>query len=69
MVVLNGNESITLNIADAETSNLNLRLYDDSRTLMDTSMGDTSQEFINVTQSGTYYIEVYAETGASNLTS
>jgi serine protease len=64
---LAADQTINLYIgADPEVADLNLYLYDESQTLMDASMGNTDVETLTATASGTYFIVVEADTGASN---
>ena len=51
---------------DPEVADLNLYLYDESQTLIDASMGNTDVETLTVAVSGTYFIVVEADDGASN---
>ena len=62
---LDGDETIILSIAEAGTD-LDLRLWDSSRVLVDSSLGLGTQESIEVSQAGDYFIEVFAVNGASN---
>ncbi|MFK7915653.1 MAG: S8 family serine peptidase [Pseudomonadales bacterium] len=62
---LTGSERILLNVAEGD-ADLDLRLYNDSRALVDASIGDNATESLNVTQSGSYFIEVVPVAGASN---
>ncbi|MBU0992335.1 MAG: S8 family serine peptidase [Proteobacteria bacterium] len=66
-VTLAANESITLYIANADDGDLDLYLYDKDGDLTDSSKDDKSNmEYIQVTENGTYFIEVKAFSGASN---
>ncbi len=62
---LTGGEVITLNIAETN-ADLDLRLWDDTRTLVDASVGTSPQESLSVPQAGTYFVEVFPFAGASN---
>ncbi len=62
---LNGNEVIALTIAES-SADLDLRLWDDQRNLVDASLGSTSTETIATPQAGSYFIEVVPIVGASN---
>ena len=62
---LNGNEVIALTIAESN-ADLDLRLWDDQRNIVDASLGNTSTETIAVPQAGSYFIEVVPIAGASN---
>lgn len=64
-VSLTGQEAITLNIADSG-ADLDLRLYDSSRVLLDSSLGITPTESLEVSQPGTYFVKVFPFSGASN---
>ncbi len=64
-VSLNGDEVIGLSIAESN-ADLDLRLWDDNRVLVDSSMGTTPSESLEVTQAGNYFIEVLPVAGASN---
>jgi serine protease len=64
---LAASQTINLYIgADPEVADLNLYLYDESQTLIDASMGNTDVETLTVAVSGTYFIFVEADDGASN---
>ena len=60
------NETITLYIADSNSGDIDLKLYDGDGNIVDTSNDFANTEFIRVTDGGTYYIEVFAFSGASN---
>ncbi len=65
-ISLAGNETIVLTIADGD-ADLDLRLWDDGFNIVDASLNVNSEtETIEVTQAGTYYIEVLPFSGASN---
>jgi len=69
-VTLTENETVTLYIADYTTADLDLYLYGenpDPNVPLDSSTGwDTYSESLQAPSAGTYYIEVYAYSGASN---
>ena len=62
---LSGNEVILLDIAEAN-ADLDMNLYDASQNLLETSAGTSSSEVISVSAPGTYFIEVFPFSGASN---
>lgn len=62
---LTGTETIFLAVAEGD-ADLDLRLYDSSRALVDASVGDNTTESLAVTTAGSYFIEVVPVTGASN---
>ena len=64
-VSLNGDEIITLDIAQA-SADLDLRLWDAQENLLDASLGATNTETLEVPGPGTYYVEVVPFAGASN---
>ncbi|MEM1432970.1 MAG: S8 family serine peptidase [Pseudomonadota bacterium] len=64
-IELSGQEEILLTIAEPD-ADLDLRLWDDSRALVDASLGMDTTEVLSVTEAGTYFIEVLAFSGASN---
>ncbi|MEM7079941.1 MAG: S8 family serine peptidase [Pseudomonadota bacterium] len=64
-VSLNGGEIILLSIAEAD-ADLDLRLWNEQRQIVDASSGLSDIETIQVASGGSYYIEVLAVTGASN---
>jgi subtilisin family serine protease len=53
-------------IPDPTTNDLDLHLYNDSRTLVDTSQGTGSTESVQTSTAGDYYIGVESYSGASN---
>ncbi len=66
-VSLAANQTITLNIADFKTGDLDLYLYDDSGTgLIDKSVGLDKTESLTAPQAGDYVVEVYAYAGYTN---
>ncbi len=62
---LKAGQVITLNIADPDTGDLDLDLYQNC-TLVAQSVGTDKTEQIVVTSDGTYYIDVYPYNGFSN---
>lgn len=60
-----GNETILLTIAESN-ADLDIRLYDASQTLVDSGLGTGRTEVVQVTAPGSYFIEVYSVSGASN---
>ena len=64
-VSLLGNELILLDIAEA-SADLDLRLWDSGQNLVDSSLGVTNTETIEVSAAGDYFIEVFPFSGASN---
>ncbi len=64
-VTLSGSERIELDIADPG-ADLHLRLWDSAQRLVDLAVGTGGTESLTVTAPGTYFIEVWPETGASN---
>ncbi|MCP5185904.1 MAG: S8 family serine peptidase [Pseudomonadales bacterium] len=60
-----GSETILLTIANPQ-ADLDLRLWDANRNLVDSSVGVTQTESIAVTAPGDYFIEVFPVSGASN---
>ena len=64
-VSLLGGELILLDIAEA-SADLDVRLWDESFNLVDSSLGISNTESLEVTAAGTYYIEVVPFSGASN---
>jgi serine protease len=60
-----GDEIIILSIAEAD-ADLDLRLWDENRNMIDASIGVTTTESIELTAGGNYFIEVFAFSGASN---
>jgi len=69
-VTLTTNQTITLYIADFPDSQLDididLYLYDEDKVMVDSSIGIDSTETVSSLESGDYFIEVRAESGASN---
>ncbi|MEJ2403096.1 MAG: S8 family serine peptidase [Candidatus Thiodiazotropha sp.] len=59
-------QTLMLTIADLETADLDLYLYDSNGTLVDDSTGTSRFESIVVPTAGQYYVNVYAYSGASN---
>jgi serine protease len=64
-VSLTGDELILLTVGDA-SSDLDMRLYDANRNLINTSQGTTQTESFSVNTPGTYFVEVFPFSGASN---
>ena len=64
-VNLNGDETIVLTAAEAN-ADLDLRLWDTARNLVDASLGVGSTETLDVPAAGSYFIEVFPVAGASN---
>lgn len=64
-VSLTGDDLILLTVAESG-SDLDMRLWDANRNLIETSQGTTRTESISVGTPGTYFIEVFAFSGASN---
>jgi serine protease len=65
IVSLTENQSITLSIAD-DVADIDLFLYDDTQTEVDSSEGTDSTETVSPPSAGNYYIEVRAYSDASN---
>lgn len=65
-VSLSGNETISLSFPSSITTDLDLYLYDESFTIVDSSKKYNGVESLQVTSAGTYYIRVYAYNGASS---
>jgi serine protease len=67
-VTLTTNQSITLYISDFSESqaDIDLYLYDENETMVDSSIGTESTETVDASTAGDYYIEVRAFSGASN---
>ena len=67
---LAANQTITLTIAETQQAgilDLDLYLYDLSGNIVDASLGTTeTSESLTVIQQGTYLVEIYAYSGASN---
>jgi len=64
-VSLTGDDLILLTAGDA-SADLDMRLYDVNRTLLNTSQGTTQTESFSVNTPGTYFVEVFPFSGASN---
>ncbi len=64
-VSLAGAEVIVLTIAEAD-ADLDLRLWDAGQSLVDGSIGTGGTETLQVATGGTYYVEVFPVSGASN---
>lgn len=64
-LALNGSETITLTVAERD-ADLDLRLWDEARNLVDSSMGSGANEVLQVPGAGNYFVEVYPVSGASN---
>lgn len=62
---LTGNEIILLTIGEGD-ADLDLTLYDDTRTMVNASMGDSATESLQVSVAGSYFIAVTPVAGASN---
>jgi serine protease len=58
-------DQIILTIGD-DSADLDINLYNNARELVADSIGTGNTEVINVTASGTYFVEVFAFFGASN---
>ena len=67
-VSLGANQTITLSMADSSAGDLDLFLGDVNGFLLDSSEGTGVTETLTVANAGSYLIEVYAFTGASNYT-
>ena len=64
-VSLVGGETILLDIAESN-ADLDLTLYDSNQVVIDASLGTTRTESLQVANAGTYFIEVFPVSGASN---
>lgn len=64
-VSLTGDDLILLTVGDA-SADLDMRLWDANQTLIETSQGTTQTESISVGTAGTYFVEVFPFSGASN---
>ena len=67
-VQLKAGDVITLatGASDPQDNDLDICLYDGSRSLVDCSVGDKTYEYLVVPSDGTYFVNVYAYRGASN---
>ncbi|MBM4202623.1 MAG: PKD domain-containing protein [Gammaproteobacteria bacterium] len=64
-VSLTGDDLILLTVGESG-ADLDMRLYDVNRTLLNTSQGNSQTESFSVNTPGTYFIEVFPFSGASN---
>ncbi|MDX1697975.1 MAG: S8 family serine peptidase, partial [Thiohalobacterales bacterium] len=67
-VTLTANQTITLTIADTTAGDLDLFLGDENGVYVDSSEGVGVTESLTVANPGTYLLEVFAFSGASNYT-
>ena len=67
-VSLAANQTITLSIADSTAGDLDLFLGDINGSMLDSSEGTGVTETLTIANAGTYLVEVYAFSGASNYT-
>ncbi|MDH5471143.1 MAG: PPC domain-containing protein, partial [Gammaproteobacteria bacterium] len=67
-VSLAANQTITLSIADNTAGDLDLILGDINGSMLDSSEGTGVTETLTIANAGTYLVEVYAFSGASNYT-
>ncbi|MDH5515671.1 MAG: S8 family serine peptidase, partial [Gammaproteobacteria bacterium] len=67
-VSLAANQTITLSIADSTAGDLDLFLGDVNGFLLDSSEGTGVTETLTIANAGTYLVEVFAFSGASNYT-
>ncbi len=58
-------QTVSLLIGQPRTGDLDLYLYDDNRTLLAQSIGTGKDESITIPTTGRYYIQVFADSGAS----
>ncbi len=65
-VELGTDDAVVLSIADSDSADLDLRLYDDARLLVDASLGFGKTESVAPPVAGTYFVEVFAFDNASN---
>jgi len=65
-ISLAGGEIILLNIADAD-ADLDLRLWDSARNLVDFSIGSQATESLVVPAAGAYFIEVFPASDITNI--
>ncbi len=65
-ISLTGNELILLTIGDTNTGDLDLRIYDENRTLVNESLGTDNTESLDAPAAGTFFVEVVPFSGASN---
>jgi serine protease len=65
-IALTKNETVTLYIAEYETANLNLYLFDNDREEVEASTGNDAIEKVQAPLAGTYFVQVKAASGASN---
>ena len=65
-IQLSSGDRITLAIGDTDAGDLDLYLYDSSGATVDASLGLDQYESLTIAESETYYVRVYAYSGASN---
>lgn len=61
-------QTISLRFSNYPTSEIHLYLYDSERRLVDSSKSSSNTQSLTIATEGTYYLEVFAETGADNYT-
>ncbi len=59
-------QTIFLSFSEDAASQIHLFLYDDARRLVDTARGAGNSQSLTIDAAGTYFLEVFAETGAAN---
>lgn len=67
-LTLGSGQTISLRFSDYPYSEIHLFLYDSERRLLDSSQNSGNTQSLTIATAGTYYLEVFAETGADNYT-